>query len=246
MGIAAAIPELTMNGWLRFDAIRQCLRRVRPQRVLEVGTGEGALSAWLATRYDYVGVEHDSVARATAQARLEKVGRGRIVESLDAVRSELFDLVCAFEVLEHIEEDSAALREWALNLRPSGSVLLSMPAHQRRFGAWDEMVGHLRRYERHDLDSTLRAGGFETTRIFSYGAGLGSVLEQGRNFVARRRAGPARVEDRTAASGRLLQTHSATAAFANAIVTAPFRLLQAPLAQTEAGIGYVALAERRS
>ena len=55
--------------------------------------------------------------------------------------------MCAFEVLEHIDDDALALKQWREYLRPSGWLLLSVPAHQDQYGAADELVGHYRRYD---------------------------------------------------------------------------------------------------
>ncbi|MEL7157397.1 MAG: methyltransferase domain-containing protein, partial [Actinomycetota bacterium] len=54
-----------------------------------------------------------------------------------------FDYVMAFEVLEHITDDRAALEEWLRRLRPGGRVLFSVPAHQRKYGDADRAVGHV-------------------------------------------------------------------------------------------------------
>ena len=238
------LPVLSTNAWLRFDAIRRGLRTARPNDVLEMGTGEGGLGAWLAAHYAYTGIEPDARSREVAQARLADVGRGRVVEGLGALGDQRFDLVCAFEVLEHIEDDVAALEQWRDCLQPEGWLLLSVPAHADQFGASDELVGHFRRYERADLTNRLEKTGHRVIRLSSYGAGLGSVLHHGRNMLARRgSAGPTAAE-RTSASGRYFQPHARLAALTCATVAAPFRLVQMPFAAGDIGTGYVVLARR--
>ena len=113
-------PPLTLAGWLRHDSIRRLLRDVeRLDTVLEIGAGEGALGVRLASAYDYVGVEPDPAARSRAAARLSERGRGAVVGGLDELGPERrFDLVCAFEVLEHIADEQAALAEWGKRLGP--------------------------------------------------------------------------------------------------------------------------------
>ena len=84
----AALPTLTTNAWLRFDAIRHDLRIAHPSTVLEIGAGEGGLGSWLARHYTYTGVELDDRSRAAAEARIAADGRGRINAQLaDVVRS---------------------------------------------------------------------------------------------------------------------------------------------------------------
>lgn len=237
------LPPLTTNAWLRFDAIRRALSTTDPHSLLEIGAGEGALATWLAGKVEYLGVEHDNKSRELAQARLSRGGPcGRIVAALEDAGEARFDMVCAFEVLEHIDDDVAALAEWRSHLNAGGHVLLSVPAHRDRFGAADELAGHYRRYDRDELVARLDTAGFAMVRLTSHGAGLGQVLERGRNQMARRRAIASTLEHRTAASGRLFQPHSTSAAAACAVLALAFRVLQAPFASGDFGTGYVALA----
>jgi len=48
----------------------------------------------------------------------------------------IYDMVCAFEVLEHLKRDEAALRDWITLVRPGGHLVLSVPAGPERFGEW--------------------------------------------------------------------------------------------------------------
>jgi SAM-dependent methyltransferase len=212
--------------------------------VLEVGCGQGALGVRLAQRYQYVGLEPDQSSWAVAQRRVSAAGRGEVRNiRMDALGPEQFDLVCAFEVLEHIEDDVKALEQWREHLRPRGSVLLSVPAHSTRFRACDVFAGHFRRYDRDVLTRRLEEAGYCVVRLSSYGVPLGYLLEFARNQIARRTPTPETVEQRTAASGRFFQPHGATSNLAYALA-APFRLVQRPFDHTDVGIGYVVLAQR--
>src|SRR3954469_10818685 len=130
--------------------------------VLEVGCGEGALGVRLARGRDYLGLEPDPDSFQVARQRFTEAGHGEVrqAHTWDLGAEERFDAVCAFEVLEHIEDDAAALAEWAGRLRPGGGLLLSVPAHQRRFGPADELVGHFRRYDPDALADLLAGCGF--------------------------------------------------------------------------------------
>ena len=151
--------------WLRFDAIRRALDAVAPESVLEVGCGEGAMGAWFAARVAaYTGVEPDAVARATATARVGEMPGARIVASIDDTAGLAVDLACAFEVLEHVEDDVGLLDTLRSRVRPGGALLLSVPAHPDRYGASDELVGHHRRYARADLESRLTRRGVRRRR----------------------------------------------------------------------------------
>ena len=148
------LPPLTPNAWLRYGVVSRILETLYDVRtVVEIGAGQGAVGTRLALRYDYVGVEPDPVSCARLQERLALAGRGEGVcggvAALDGRRS--FDLVCAFEVLEHIEDDVAALVEWQEYLRPGGWLLVSVPARPAHFDVADELAGHYRRYAPEDV-----------------------------------------------------------------------------------------------
>jgi SAM-dependent methyltransferase len=243
-----AMPVLSTNAWLRFDAIRASVRRAQPRTVLEIGAGEGGLGAWMAQHYAYTGIEPDADSRVTADARLAAVGRGRVVDALPARGEEQFDLVCAFEVLEHIVDDAGALAQWRDYVGPDGWLLLSVPAHADQFGPHDELAGHIRRYERAELTDRLVDAGFQVVELRSCGAGLGSLLQRVRDALARRSAQRAAkagtLEERTSASGRYIQPHARLAAIACAAVALPGRIAQRPFASTDVGTGFVVLARR--
>lgn len=248
------LPPLTANAWLRWDVVARLLDPV-PGTVLEVGCGQGGVGVRLAGVADhYLGVEPDAASAETACRRLDRLGRGRVVQGLvdDVLPAEArFDLVCAFEVLEHIEDDRAALRAWAARVRPGGRLLVSTPAFAARFGPSDEMVGHFRRYEPSQLAALLEESGLDDAQVVVYGAPLGFALEAARNVIGRRRLArrpgpgdrhwePSRA-DLTSTSGRLFQPSVGLGVLTRA-ATAPFRRVQRAFPQR--GTGLVAVASR--
>lgn len=237
------VAPLTPNAWLRYELIKRMLP-AGISDVLEVGCGQGALGVRLAQRYRYVGAEPDQVSWAVASKRFSAAGRGEVRNTtVQELGDSRFDLVCAFEVLEHIEDDAAMLKEWSSRLRANGWLLLSVPAHQHRFGPGDEMAGHFRRYDPDAMNALLTAGGFTQIQIRQYGFPLGYLLEAGRNLIGRRRLAAGRgmsVAERTAGSGRLLQPSSALQGAVTRWGTAPFRLTERAFPNT--GTGLVVLA----
>jgi len=234
-----AVAPLTPNAWLRYELVRRMLPPDVTD-VLEVGCGQGALGVRLAQRYRYVGVEPDRAAWTVANERVSAAGTG-VVHNVAArdIGDSQFDLICAFEVLEHIEDDAAAVKEWAERLRPGGWLLLSVPAHQRRFGPADELVGHFRRYDPDAMKALLAGSGFTQIQIRQYGFPLGYLLEAGRNRIARRRlskAGGLSAAERTAGSGRLLQPSGSLRGRAARWGTAPFRTLERAFPHTGTGL----------
>ena len=76
-----------------------------------------------------------------------------------------FDVVTMFDVLEHVEDDAAAVEEIFRVLKPGGAFVLSVPAYQKLWSAHDEALHHFRRYEYSGLRAVLTLGGFQVWRI---------------------------------------------------------------------------------
>lgn len=201
--------------------------------MLEVGCGRGGFALRLADRYRYAAVEPDDASASIARSRFERFGGEGDVRVGDvAVRGpdERFDLVCAFEVVEHVSDDLSFLRDCAARLRPGGTLLLTTPAGESRFGAADEMVGHFRRYDPARMVALLRDAGLEPVEVARYGAPFAYVLEAVREAIAvarRRRTSALSAEERTAASGRLLQPGDGSVAALIWAAMLPLRKLQA-------------------
>ena len=66
-----------------------------------------------------------------------------------------FDLVCAFDIIEHVDDDEGALSEVVRTTKPGGAILVSIPLHPARWTSFDDFVGHKRRYEPADLLAKL-------------------------------------------------------------------------------------------
>ena len=199
-----ALPPLTFNAHLRWDVITRELAGLDVTDVLEIGPGEGAVACRLAPGRTYTGVELSDRTRAITQQRLEQLGApGRLVASLDDLPAdERFDLVCAFEVIEHIDTDQEALAAWAARLRPGGTLLISTPSGPDRMGAADEIAGHFRRYSAEGLAAMAADCGLVDVRVTHVGYPMGYLLEKVRNTVAARRL--AQAADRAAGSDEVV------------------------------------------
>jgi SAM-dependent methyltransferase len=239
-------PPLAPRAWLRYDVVKRVIDRLKPTTALEIGCGQGAFGARLASEVQYVAVEPDDSSYATARDRIEPRG-GTVLHGIHDVvpESSTYDLVCAFEVLEHIEDDRGALAQWVPLVRPGGHLMLSVPAFQERFGAMDAKAGHFRRYSPAELEERLAQSGLTDIEITVYAWPLGYALESVRNRIDTNKlakAGDASIEELTAASGRTGQlTGRAMGAFVYA-ATVPFRYLQRT--RPTAGTGLVAVARR--
>jgi SAM-dependent methyltransferase len=238
-------PPLTLSGWLRFDVVDRMLRSLDGVRsILEIGSGQGALGARLARRYRYTGLEPDHAAATTARIRVEEAGGTLICGDLEALEPRrLFDLVCAFEVLEHLSDDGAELQAWSFRIRPGGWLMLTVPPFTRRFGAADRSVGHLRRYEPESLIALLESTGLRDARTVLYGFPFGRALETGRNLLAQMTPARGSLTERSAASGRRYQPPDELGWLTQAVAW-PLRAAQRPFIGSRRGSNLLAIARR--
>jgi len=140
-------------------------------RVLEVGAGAGYITTELAGYSQHVvAVEptpelHKQLRDRTAQLDNVSVFHGTLrdlVQSEDSSSGStdmLFDSIVYINVLEHIENDAAELELAQTLLRPGGSVLIVVPAHQWLYARVDRLTGHFRRYSKRTLGSVIFSSG---------------------------------------------------------------------------------------
>jgi len=143
--------------------------------VLDVGCGAGGWIRTLSTFGEVTGVELDEPS--IAWCRQEGLSR-TVVGRSDAlpVRPASLDLICLWDVIEHVPDDVGVLAEAARALRPGGHVAVSVPAYQFLFANNDRMAHHLRRYTRRRLAGALRAAGLHVRKATYVNTILGAVI----------------------------------------------------------------------
>ena len=150
---------------------RQLVNDVSVGRFLEIGVGSGAF-------YEVMGAFGFEGLCLDLNPRLIEEHQARQSPSRERIRflardffavEENFDLIVAFEVLEHFQDDGACLRKWFELLNPRGTLLFSVPAHMRQWTINDTRAGHARRYEKTELADKLKRAGFQVLIFWCYG-----------------------------------------------------------------------------
>ena len=169
----------------------EILRHLKPgQRFIEIAAGNLKLSRDL-LRYFQRGTALDysqfieAIYHQLPQAERERLQLvvGDLFEAkLDAD----YDCVVACEVMEHVQDDAAFLQKLRSLLSPSGQLILSVPSRMKYWSVHDEIVGHLRRYEKDQLIQLLKNNGFSHIEVLSYGFPFINVLRWLRVLLAKK------------------------------------------------------------
>jgi|ERR671936_1961143 SAM-dependent methyltransferase len=132
-------------------------------RILDVGCGTGLMIQEMAAFGSVFGVDVSEDAIALCRRR----GLHDVIQASALAlpfSSASFDVLTAVDVLEHIDDDRAALLEWRRVLRPGGRLFLFVPAHKWLWSPHDEASGHKRRYTVPSLSQVIQSAGLLVER----------------------------------------------------------------------------------
>jgi SAM-dependent methyltransferase len=141
--------------------------------IMEVGCGSGfvlSATAHIKPWRRLVASELHPSGLAIARARLGRRAEFVQMDARSIPAREVFDVIGAFDVLEHIEDDAAVLAAMYRALRAEGGILLTVPQHPWLWSSADECALHVRRYRRGELEQKVRAAGFSVLFSGSYTA----------------------------------------------------------------------------
>ncbi|MBL8211692.1 MAG: glycosyltransferase [Bryobacterales bacterium] len=145
------------------------------ETVLEIGAGIGNLTQTLAPkrrRYIATDIDEEHLARLsnrfshrpTLEVRRCDLANTRDFQGLE----HSVDTVVCLNVLEHVKDDIAGLKNIHASLKPGGRAVILVPHDQKIFGTLDTALGHFRRYSHGELTERLRNNGFEVERILEF------------------------------------------------------------------------------
>ena len=133
--------------------------------ILEIGCGTGHNLAMLGGFGHVDALELDGPARAIAEGRLGRSVMSAPLPELAGVPQRHYDLVGAFDVIEHIDDDSAAIASIAKLLKPDGKFLITVPAYQWMWSAHDKVNHHKRRYSKRTLRELIEASPLRLDKV---------------------------------------------------------------------------------
>lgn len=138
--------------------------------VLEIGCGNGYVLSGLQKEFPEATLSGSEIflnGLHFAAQRLPDVTLMQM-DARDIPFAEHFDVIGAFDVLEHIEEDEAVLAQVHNALKPDGRIILSVPQHMWLWSATDDYACHARRYSARELKEKLATAGFQIERSTSF------------------------------------------------------------------------------
>ena len=149
----------------RNHLILWALRRFFPtvDSLMEIGVGTGFVMLALHRALPHGRLVGSDIHVEALQYALTRLGNHAELIQMDARRIPFraeFDVICLFDVAEHIEDDRAVFEEVRQALKPNGGMILTVPQHMSLWGPADEMAYHKRRYGMRELQRKVRAAGF--------------------------------------------------------------------------------------
>jgi len=148
-------------------SIIESLNLPQNPKILEVGCGTGGNLHMLAKFGDVSAIEMDANARTIASKKTEDRYdiRGGCCPDDIPFHDQQFDLICMFDVLEHIEQDTETLIALKQYLTKNGRIIMSVPVYQWLYGVHDEFLYHKRRYTATQMRQKIKEAGLFSTKI---------------------------------------------------------------------------------
>lgn len=147
-------------------------------RILEVGCGTGGNLHMLAKYGDVSGIEMDVDALNMASRKTNYIYDLRHGHCPNNIPFEghVFDVICIFDVLEHIEHDLDTLKALKNRLSKNGQIIITVPAYQWLYGPHDILVHHKRRYSKSTLCKIIDLAGLHAKRITHFNTFLFPII----------------------------------------------------------------------
>ena len=133
-------------------------------RILEVGCGPGGNLAMLQRFGEVTAVEPDDESRVYAAEHSGVTVEGGLLPDGLPFEPASFDLVCAFDVIEHVDQDAASVAALGRLVRPGGYLATTVPGQPWMWSRHDELHHHKRRYRLTQYRALFDAAGLEIVK----------------------------------------------------------------------------------
>jgi len=172
--------------YFRESLIIQAIGNVHPVgQILDVGCGGGSLLIRLGQMgYSTIGIDESKGAIDFLKKTANNLGLSQKIRvnvgNADHLpcRDHSVSVAIAGELLEHINNDVAVLKEISRVLIPGGAVVITVPAHSKKYGEIDRLAGHVRRYDKDELEMKISKAGLQISEIFYWGFPLTNFWQQ--------------------------------------------------------------------
>ena len=139
--------------------------------IFEVGCGTGIVLSALSEARRWRRIAGSELHPSGLKVARRRLGPAVELVQMDAraiPAERVFDVIGAFDVIEHIKEDEQVLQAMHRAVRPGGGVIVAVPQHPWLWSAADVLGHHIRRYRRGELETKIRNAGFRTLFTGSY------------------------------------------------------------------------------
>jgi len=164
----------------RNDLILWALEKYFPETssLMEVGCGTGFVLSGIARRFPQIRLVGSEIYTSGLTFAAQRLPEAELVQmdarSLPYIAE--FDVVSAFDVIEHIQEDEQVLHNIYRAIKPGGGCLITVPQHKWLWSAVDEQACHERRYSSKELNTKIIEAGFQILRSSSFVSSLLPVM----------------------------------------------------------------------
>ena len=159
--LAAQAPKY--HQWI-YDSVQEFVW----ENILEVGCGIGTMTRFIKNKPHVLCIDPSGERIRAISSRFKGHNNLRFIKGdithANLLKNNYFDTILCTNVLEHISDDTAALKEMHTLLQREGHLILFVPALQWLYGTTDAYVNHVRRYSKRGLQDKLKKAGFNITK----------------------------------------------------------------------------------
>lgn len=222
-------------------------KNVKLKNFLEIGIGGGNLITDLkkiSIKGSGVDISQEAI-EAVKNLTDEKIQISK-KNFLEMEERDKYDLIIGLELIEHLKDDKTALKKINQLLIKDGLLIISVPAHQRKWSIIDEWAGHYRRYEKKEIIKILKEENFQIKEVYNYGFPLLNILWWGRKKLVKTKNIKKTLEENTKRSGTDRRLEKRFKFFFNDFFILPFYVIQKIFTNYDLSPAYLIVAKKIS